>query len=105
MRHNLRLLKLVTGVEISTRPVRRPGSWGKAEKRRSRKAAAELKRRTFRRSSVIIPLVAPQLCCIEEVEGLRRSKVWDEAEAPVSAGGAGSSPILAAAPAQVVGIL
>ena len=43
-------LKLVTGVDISTRPVRRLGSEGKAKKRTSRRAAAEVKRKAFRRS-------------------------------------------------------
>ena len=43
-------LKLVTGVEISTRPVRRFGREGKAKKSTSLRAAAEVKRVVFRRS-------------------------------------------------------
>lgn len=52
-----RRLKLVTGVEISTRPVRRSGSEGKPRKRRSRKAEAVPYRRAFRRSITILVLI------------------------------------------------
>lgn len=38
---DLHRLKLVTGVDISARPVRRSGKRGKAENRRKRSAAAE----------------------------------------------------------------
>jgi len=48
------LLKLVTGVEISTRPVSRSGSPGKDVKRRRRTAAAALKRAAFRLSILIL---------------------------------------------------
>ena len=47
----LHRLKLVTGVEISTRPVRRSGREGKAKKSMSRRAAAEVYRMAFRRST------------------------------------------------------
>ena len=50
----IRLLKLVTGVEISTRPVRRSGSDGKAVNRRSRRPAAAANRSNFRLSMAII---------------------------------------------------
>lgn len=46
----LHRLKLVTGVDISTRPVRRLGREGNAKKKKNLRAAAELKRITFRRS-------------------------------------------------------
>ena len=46
----LHRLKLVTGVDISTRPVRRLGREGKAKKSTSLRAAAEVKRMAFRRS-------------------------------------------------------
>lgn len=48
----LHRLKLVTGVDISTRPVRSSGSEGKLKKRRSLRAVAEVKRKSnvFRRS-------------------------------------------------------
>lgn len=46
----LHRLKLVTGVDISTRPVRRSGKEGKAKKSTSLRAAAEVKRVAFRRS-------------------------------------------------------
>ena len=49
-RRCLRRLKLVTGVDISTRPVRRSGSEGKAKKNMSLKTAAEVNRMAFRRS-------------------------------------------------------
>ena len=49
-RRCLRRLKLVTGVDISTRPVRRSGKEGKAKKKMSLKTAAEVKRMAFRRS-------------------------------------------------------
>jgi hypothetical protein len=44
---NIHLLKLVTGVDISTRPVNRSGSPGNEVKRRSRTAAAAPKSATF----------------------------------------------------------
>lgn len=43
----IHLLKLVTGVDISTRPVNRSGSPGKEVKRRRRRAAAAAKRPAF----------------------------------------------------------
>jgi len=43
----IHLLKLVTGVDISTRPVRRFGKDGNAVKRSSLTAAAAPKRRAF----------------------------------------------------------
>ena len=46
----LHRLKLVTGVDISTRPVRRLGREGKAKNRTSLRAAAEVKRKAFRLS-------------------------------------------------------
>ena len=46
----LHRLKLVTGVDISTRPVRRAGREGNAKKSTSLRAAAEVKRTPFRRS-------------------------------------------------------
>ena len=46
----LRRLKLVTGVDISTRPVRRSGREGKAKKSMILRAAAEANRIAFRRS-------------------------------------------------------
>ena len=46
----LHRLKLVTGVEISTRPVRKAGREGKAKKNANLRAAAEVKRMAFRRS-------------------------------------------------------
>ena len=49
----VRLLKLVTGVEISTRPVKRSGSEGKIKRRMSLTAAAEPKRMAFRLSIAI----------------------------------------------------
>ena len=50
----VRLLKLVTGVEISTRPPRSSGSEGKAVKSNSLRAAAAAKREAFRRSIAMI---------------------------------------------------
>lgn len=52
-REVLHRLKLVTGVDISTRPVRRIGREGNAKKSTSLKAAAEVKRMPFRRSMTI----------------------------------------------------
>ena len=46
----LHRLKLVTGVDISTRPVRSTGNEGKAKNKMSLRAAAELNRIAFRRS-------------------------------------------------------
>ena len=46
----LHRLKLVTGVDISTRPVRRLGREGKAKKSKSLRAVAEMNRMAFRRS-------------------------------------------------------
>ena len=46
----LHRLKLVTGVDISTRPVRRAGREGKAKKSTSLRTAAEVKRTPFLRS-------------------------------------------------------
>ena len=46
----LHRLKLVTGVDISTRPVRRAGREGSAKKSTSLRAAAAGKRTPFRRS-------------------------------------------------------
>lgn len=59
----LHLLKLVTGVDISTRAVNRSGRPGKEVKRRSRTAAAEANRVTFLRSMSIV-----ELCVIEETK-------------------------------------
>lgn len=50
----LHLLKLVTGVEISTRAVIKSGRPGKPVKRRSRTAAAVLKRTAFLLSILIV---------------------------------------------------
>lgn len=49
-------LKLVTGVDISTRPVSRGGSEGNAKNRRSLRAAAEAYSRlfSFRRSTTML---------------------------------------------------
>jgi hypothetical protein len=47
---NLHLLKLLTGVEISTRPVKRSGRPGKDVNRSKRTAAAAPKRAAFRLS-------------------------------------------------------
>ena len=56
-------LKLVTGVDISTRPVSRSGRLGK-EKRRRRMRVAETKTMAFRRSSgMIIVLKAQSFTC------------------------------------------
>ena len=53
-RRCLRRLKLVTGVDISTRPVRRSGREGKAKKKMSLSTAAEVKRMAFRRSMTMM---------------------------------------------------
>lgn len=45
--YNIRLLKLVTGVDTSTRPARRLGSPGKTVNSKSRSAAAPPKRSAF----------------------------------------------------------
>ena len=50
----LHRLKLVTGVDISTRPVRRLGREGKVKKSKSLRRAAEVKRMAFRRSKTIL---------------------------------------------------
>ena len=50
----LHRLKLVTGVDISTRPVRRLGREGKAKKRTSLRTAAEANRVAFRRSIAML---------------------------------------------------
>ena len=47
---NSHRLKLVTGVDISTRPVRRSGSEGNAINSTNRRATAEPNRNSFRRS-------------------------------------------------------
>lgn len=49
----IHLLKLVTGVEISTRPVSKSGSPGNEVNSKSRKAAAAPNRAAFRRSTLI----------------------------------------------------
>lgn len=51
---NIRLLKLVTGVEISTRPVRRSGKEGNPRKRNNRSAEAAPNNAVFRRSMTIV---------------------------------------------------
>ena len=50
----LHRLKLVTGVDISTRPVRRSGREGKAKKSKSLRRAAEVKRMAFHRSKTML---------------------------------------------------
>ena len=50
----LHRLKLVTGVDISTRPVRRLGREGKAKKRTSLRTAAEVKSDAFRLSITML---------------------------------------------------
>ena len=50
----LHRLKLVTGVDISTRPVRKPGREGNAKKSKSLRVAADVKRVTFRRSITMV---------------------------------------------------
>lgn len=50
----VRLLKLVTGVEISTLPVNRSGNDGKAVNRSKRTAIAEAKSAAFRRSMAML---------------------------------------------------
>ena len=50
----LHRLKLVTGVDISTRPARRSGREGKAKKSKSLSEAAEVKRMAFRRSKTML---------------------------------------------------
>ena len=52
-RSYIHLLKLVTGVEISTRPVSRSGNEGNAAKRSRRNAEAALNSKAFRRSMTI----------------------------------------------------
>ena len=59
---SLHLLKLVTGVDISTRAVNKSGRPGKEVKRRSRTAAAEANRVTFLRSTSIV------LCVIQKTK-------------------------------------
>lgn len=51
---HIHLLKLLTGVEISTRPVRRSGKEGKPRKRSSRSAEAAPNNAAFRRSMTIV---------------------------------------------------
>ena len=58
----LHLLKLVTGVDISTRAVNKSGRPGKEVKRRSRTAAAEANRVAFLRSTFIV------LCAIRKMK-------------------------------------
>ena len=53
MANGLHLLKLVMGVDISTRPVRKSGRDGKPRKSSIRNAAAALKTRSFRLSMTI----------------------------------------------------
>ena len=55
-----RRLKLVTGVDISTRPVRRSGREGNAKNRSSLRAVAKPKRSAFRRSMTIMRQLSPQ---------------------------------------------
>ena len=55
----LHRLKLVTGVDISTRPVRRLGREGKAKKSKSLRAVAEVKRMAFRRSMTMLKCTPP----------------------------------------------
>lgn len=50
----LHRLKLVTGVDISTRPVRRTGRDGKAKKSIILRAAAEVNNMDFRRSITMV---------------------------------------------------
>jgi hypothetical protein len=61
----LHLLKLVTGVEISTRPVSRSGSPGKEVKMRRRTAAAAPKRAAFRLSRLILANYQDSNCLIQ----------------------------------------
>lgn len=58
MGSNLHLLKLVTGVEISTRPVRRSGSAGKTVKRASLRTAAPIYRPAVRPNVTLPPFIA-----------------------------------------------
>jgi len=57
---NLHLLKLVTGVEISTRAVKRSGSPGNEVKRRSLTAAAAPKITAFLLSTFILKITKEQ---------------------------------------------
>jgi hypothetical protein len=55
--HSLRLLKLVTGVDISTRAVRRSGRPGNPVKSSRRKAAAAPNRAAFLRSIFMVAII------------------------------------------------
>ena len=57
----IHLLKLVMGVEISARLVRRSGSRGKAENKRKRSAAAEPNKSIFRRPIFILVSILEML--------------------------------------------
>ena len=63
---DLHRLKLVTGVDISTRPVRRTGREGKVKKSTSLRAAAEVNRMAFRRSITMFKC----LKCTQRFSGL-----------------------------------
>ena len=66
-----RRLKLVTGVDISTRPVRRSGREGNAKNRSSLRAVAEPKRSAFRRSMTIMRQLSPQQLPTKEMQLLK----------------------------------
>lgn len=71
---NAHRLKLVTGVEISTRPVSRSGSRGKAVNRTSRNRAAPTKTPAlFRRAMVVLMASSPMYGRSESLPGSRPS--------------------------------
>ena len=76
MHKDLRRLKLVTGVDISTRPVRRSGREGKAKKKRSLRKAEEEKRMAFRRS---ITMFSSPRCMVIETYLLEPCEELDRA--------------------------
>jgi len=66
-RCNLHLLKLVTGVDISTRPVRRSGRLGKVVNSNIRTAAAAPNSAAFRLSNAILIHFATSLLCARKI--------------------------------------
>lgn len=67
---NLHLLKLVTRVDISTRPVNKTGREGNAKNRINRSAEAAPKTISFRRSITIIKIgdrTAPERRSVDQV--------------------------------------
>ena len=88
-REHIRLLKLVTGVDISTRPARRFGRAGKVKNRNKRRIVAEIYRRAFRLSMTISKTEKRATAYRRRQQG--RTRVFVHNEVPVYSGASLSS--------------